>query len=191
MHGLMATSMGTLVETANAHRDLLSPYLAEILDKIGPLGPQQAADVEALVGRWHRQVQERVFGKGYRILLMPTMATPSSAPTCSKPTPTGRIMGSRRFKYALTWPWNLLNRYPVLDVPLGQARPGCPRACRSSGRPSPISTPSSSRPTGRTCNRLCSPATASRLSPDMLIRSGTYEFALALLCAASSHRLVS
>ena len=21
--------------------------------------------------------------------------------------------------YALTWPWNLLNRYPIVDVPLG------------------------------------------------------------------------
>ena len=23
------------------------------------------------------------------------------------------------FGFALTWPWNLLNRYPIVDVPLG------------------------------------------------------------------------
>ena len=47
----------------------------EVRIKLGTVqGPQQAADVEALVGRWHRQVQERVFGTGYRILLMPIMA---------------------------------------------------------------------------------------------------------------------
>lgn len=120
MHGLMATSMGTLVEAANAHRDLLSPYLAEILDKIGPLGPQQAADVEALVELWHRQVQERVFGKGYRVLLMPTMATPHVGADLFKTHAEGiELWEAVGFKHALTWPWNLLNRYPVLDVPLG------------------------------------------------------------------------
>ena len=135
MHGLMATSMGTLVETANAHRDLLSPYLAEILDKIGPLGPQQAADVEALVGRWHRQVQERVFGKGYRILLMPTMATPLIGADLFKTHATRvELWEAVGFKYALTWPWNLLNRYPVLDVPLGQAEARMPSGMQVIGQ---------------------------------------------------------
>ena len=76
MRGLFATSIGTLLEIANAHRDQLSPYMAEVLDQVGPVGPRQAEEAEVLLEQLHRQVQQRVFGNGYRILLMPTMATP-------------------------------------------------------------------------------------------------------------------
>ncbi|WP_022720602.1 amidase, partial [Rhodopseudomonas sp. B29] len=76
IRGLMSTSIGTVLDLANAHRDQLSPYVAEVLDQVAPIGPRQAEEAEALVGRLHRQVQQRVFGKGYRALLMPTLATP-------------------------------------------------------------------------------------------------------------------
>ena len=76
MRGLMATSIGALIEISKAHRDLLSPYMAEVLDLVGAVGPRQAEEAEELLERLHRQVQQRVFGKGYRVLLMPTMATP-------------------------------------------------------------------------------------------------------------------
>ncbi|RBP11354.1 amidase [Roseiarcus fermentans] len=120
MRGLFATSIGTLLDIAKANRDRLSPYMAEVLDLVGPVGPRQAEEAETLLQQLHRQVQERVFGKGYRILLMPTMATPlvradmfkSEADKVDVWTGTG-------FGFALTWPWNLLNRYPVVDVPLG------------------------------------------------------------------------
>lgn len=120
LRGLMASSIGTLIETANAHRDLLSPYMTEMLDQVGPVGPRQIEEADELLERLHRQVQQRVFGKGYRVLLMPTMATP--------------LVGADMFKskedkvepwagtglgFAMTWHWNLLNRYPVVDVPLG------------------------------------------------------------------------
>jgi amidase len=29
------------------------------------------------------------------------------------------IWSGTGFGFAMTWPWNLLNRYPVVDVPLG------------------------------------------------------------------------
>lgn len=120
LHGLMSSAMGTLIEIANSRRDLLSPYMEELLDQVGTLGPRQAEEADELLERYHQQVQQRVFGKGYRILLMPTMATP--------------LVGADMFKskekikdpwvgtglgFALTWHWNLLNRYPIMDVPLG------------------------------------------------------------------------
>ena len=116
----MATSIGSLVEIANPHRDRLSPYMAEMLDLVGPVGPRQVEEAEELMERLHRQVQQRVFGKGFRVLLMPTMATPfvradmfrSRAENIDPWVGTGLGL-------ALTWHWNLLNRYPVLDVPLG------------------------------------------------------------------------
>jgi amidase len=120
MRGLMATSIGTFIETANAHRDLLSPYMTDVLDLVGPVGPRQADEAEVLLERLHRQVQERVFGKGYRILLMPTMATPLVAADMFKSKENKvDVWAGTGFGFALTWPWNLLNRYPIVDVPLG------------------------------------------------------------------------
>lgn len=135
IRGLMATSMGTSIDIANANRDLLSPYMAEVIDLVGAVGPRQAEEAEALVERLHRQVQQRVFGKGYNVLLMPTMATPlvradmfkSKADNVDMWTGTG-------FGAALTWPWNLLNRYPVLDVPLGLVDEGMPSGMQVIGQ---------------------------------------------------------
>ncbi len=120
IRGLLATSIGTFVDTANSHRDMLSPYMAEILDQAGPIGPQQAAAADELVERYHRTVQQRVFDKGYRVLLMPTMATPLVGADMFKSKAEGvDIWSGTGFGFAMTWPWNLLNRYPIVDVPLG------------------------------------------------------------------------
>ena len=120
IRGLLATSIGTLLEDSRAHRDLLSPYMADVLDLVGPVGPAQAEAAETLTKKLHRQVQQRVFGKGYRLLLMPTMATPLVAADMfrSKQNKVEMWAGTG-FAFALTWPWNLLNRYPIVDVPLG------------------------------------------------------------------------
>ncbi len=120
LRGLMSTSIGSLIEIANSHQDQLSPYMTEMLGQVGTIGPRQAEECEELVERYHRQVQQRVFGKGCRILLMPTLATPLIGADMFKSKEknldpwTGTGLG-----FALTWPWNLLNRYPVVDVPLG------------------------------------------------------------------------
>jgi amidase len=120
LHGLLSSPIGTFIEIANAQRDQLSPYMAEMLDMVKAVGPRQAEEADELLERYHRQVQQRVFGKGYRILLMPTMTTPlvradmfRSRETMPDPW-VGTGLG-----FALTWPWNLLNRYPIVDVPLG------------------------------------------------------------------------
>jgi amidase len=120
MRGLMSSSIGTAIEISNAHRDLLSPYMVEMLGQVGAVGPRQAEEADALVERLHRQVQQRVFGKGYRVVLMPTMATPLVRADMFKSKEnnvdpwTGTGLAA-----AMTWHWNLLNRYPVMDVPLG------------------------------------------------------------------------
>jgi amidase len=120
LRGLMSSSVGALIEIANSHRDMLSPYVAEMLGQVGAVGPRQAEEADELLERYHRQVQQRVFGKGYRVLLMPTMATPLVGADMfkSKEKKVDPWMGTG-LGFMLTWPWNLLNRYPVLDVPLG------------------------------------------------------------------------
>lgn len=135
MRGLMSSSIGTAIEISNAHRDLLSPYMVEMLGQVGTVGPRQAEEADALVEKLHRQVQQRVFGKGYRVVLMPTMATPLVGADMFKSKKngvdpwTGTGLGS-----ALTWHWNLLNRYPVIDVPLGVVDDGMPSGIQVIGQ---------------------------------------------------------
>ena len=120
IRGLMATSIGAINEITNVHRDQLSPYMTEVLDLVGPVGPRQAEEAEVLLERLHRQVQKRVFGKGYRVLLMPTIATPLvGADMFRSKENKVDVWAGTGFGFALTWPWNLLNCYPVIDVPLG------------------------------------------------------------------------
>ena len=135
MRGLMATSIGTVIEISKAHRDLLSPYMAEVLDLVGAIGPRQAEEAEDLLERLHGQVQQRVFGKGYRVLLMPTMATPLVAADMFKSKENNvDVWTGTGFGFALTWPWNLLNRYPVVDVPLGVVKDRMPSGMQVIGQ---------------------------------------------------------
>ncbi|TCT21344.1 amidase [Thiobaca trueperi] len=136
-HGLMATSIGVIIDIANAHREQLSPYMSEILDQVAgtPIGPHQAEEAEALVARWHQQIQQRVFGKGYRILLMPTMATSLVGADMFKSKERNvPLMEGCGLDYALTWPWNLLNRYPIVDVPLGIVEERMPAGMQAIGQ---------------------------------------------------------
>jgi amidase len=116
--GLMSTSMGLLLITAENNRNRLTPYVKQQLEDTGKtLGPAQAAEADELATKLHRQIQERVFSKGFHVLLMPTTSTPYiTADTLSSKEEVSAATG---MKYALTWPWNLLSRYPVVDVPLG------------------------------------------------------------------------
>jgi amidase len=135
IRGLLATSIGTLLDISKAHRELLSPYMTDVLDLVGSAGPAEAEAAEALVQQLHRQVQERVFGKGYRILLMPTLATPLVKADMFKSKESGADMWTGTgFGYVLTWPWNLLNRYPVVDVPLGVVEEGMPSGMQVIGQ---------------------------------------------------------
>lgn len=121
-HGLMATSIGVIIDIANARRDQLSPYMTDILDQVAgkAIGPREAEEAEALVARWYMQIQQRVYGKGYRILLMPTMATSLVGADMFKSKERNLpLMEGCGLGYTMTWPWNLLNRYPIVDVPLG------------------------------------------------------------------------
>ena len=117
MRGMMATSAGRVAQ-ATWLGFMLSPYVAEMINSVGPGdGPTRAHDAEKLIEKLHKQVQERVFRRGYRVILMPTVSSPLIMAdlfhtNVDMPTATG-------MKVAMTWPWNLLYRYAVMDVPLG------------------------------------------------------------------------
>ena len=61
-----------------------------------------------------------MFGRGYRVLLMPTIATPHVGADMFKNKENKvDVWTGTGFGFALTWPWDLLNCYPIVDVPLG------------------------------------------------------------------------
>lgn len=122
--GLMSTSMGQLLLLARSNPSQLTPYVRQLVDSMGELGPAQAAQADELATELHRRVQTTVFANGFHLLLMPTLSTPYvPADTLASREDVSAATG---LKYALTWPWNLLNRYPVADVPLGLAEKDMP-----------------------------------------------------------------
>ena len=123
--GLMSTEMGLLALMASEDRDPLTPYVQDFLDTYGnKMGPKYAVEAEELLMKYNRQVQEKVFMKGFRAIAMPTMLTPYvaadwfSTPEKAVVTVNGKEVESR-MGFFTTWMWNLLGRNPVVNVPNG------------------------------------------------------------------------
>jgi Asp-tRNA(Asn)/Glu-tRNA(Gln) amidotransferase A subunit family amidase len=116
--GMMSSALGQMLLTAEKNKERLTPYVRQQLEgNYSTLGPAQAAAVDELGTKLHRQVQERVFLKGFQVLLMPTASTPFvKADTLASKK---EVLVATGMKYPMTWPWNLLGRYPVVDVPIG------------------------------------------------------------------------
>jgi len=123
--GLMSTEMGLLALMASEDPDALTPYVRDFLDTYGDkMGPQYAVESEELLLKYNRQVQEKVFMKGYQAIVMPTMLTPYvAADWFSSPEKAVVIINGNEVKsrmgFFTTWMWNLLGRNPVVNVPNG------------------------------------------------------------------------
>jgi amidase len=130
--GLMSTEMGLLALMASEDREVLTPYVKDFLEAYGDrMGPTYAVEAEELLLQYNRQVQEKVFMKGYRAILMPTMLTPYvaadwfSTPNKATVTVNAREVQSR-MGFFTTWMWNLLGRHPVVNVPNGITKENLP-----------------------------------------------------------------
>lgn len=121
--GLLSTAMGEMVVQVADYTDQLTPYAASFVGAMSTKGPMEMALSDALTTKLHRQMQEEVFAKGYQALIMPTMATPYLQATNDPTTDSVTINGKpvKGIDHAMTFPWNLLSRYPVVDVPVGVA----------------------------------------------------------------------
>ncbi|MCK0197836.1 amidase [Ancylobacter sp. 6x-1] len=129
--GLFSTSMGGMLGEAAAHREKLTPYVAQMLDGVkGRLGPQALVAAEDVLATYHRSVQEKVFTRGFKALVMPTLGTPliPAAHGMDPASDAVRIGGTavKGLSFALTWPWNLLGRYPVVAAPAGMGPQNMP-----------------------------------------------------------------
>ncbi|UCE64743.1 MAG: amidase [Nitrospirota bacterium] len=130
--GLLSTGMGMLIEFASQNKEALTPYVREFVDKYqGNLGPKQAAEADALLARYHGNVQKEVFGAGYHALVMPTMLTPYVPADWYMDDEKYFVINngkkqSRTWAFVATWVWNMLGRYPVMTVPVGLTKKRVP-----------------------------------------------------------------
>ena len=69
----------------------------------------------------HADVQKNVFCDGCIALIMPTLATPFVSPAFQASKDDGAVINGKTIhsnEILLTPVWNLLNRYPVVDIPV-------------------------------------------------------------------------
>lgn len=106
-----------------------TPYTFEALKMIRPVETARAMKAgQELSAKLHGDMQKKVFGTGAIALLMPTVATPYY-PVLTGPNDKVLASGNRAvtgFEQMLTYPWNLMNRYPVVSVPVGIAKNNVP-----------------------------------------------------------------
>jgi amidase len=129
--GLFSTSMGGLRTEALKAPDKLTPYARMLFEQMeGKTGPNALVATEALLNDYQRRVQEKVFTRGLRALVMPTLATPlipaehGLKPETDFVTIDGKTV--KGLKFADTWVWNLLGFYPVVSAPIGLGPGGMP-----------------------------------------------------------------
>lgn len=129
--GLLSTSMGDLLTEALKAPDELTAYARYLFEGLrGKTGADAMVAADALLNTYHYAVQEKIFTRGFQALLVPTLATPlipaehGLKPATDTVTIDGRQVTGLDF--ALTWPWNLLSRYPVVSAPIGIGPGGVP-----------------------------------------------------------------
>jgi len=131
--GLMSTEMGMLAALAAQDKDALTPYVRDYIETYGNrIGPQYAQAAAELATRYQRQVQEKVFQNGFKAIVMPTMLTPYvKADWFSSPETATVIVNKQQVESRLcfftTWMWNLLGRYPVVNVPVSITKDNIPQ----------------------------------------------------------------
>ena len=121
INGLLSTEMYELIDIAADHQDLLCRNVKPFFADISAYNPRALLKATALGEESHADVQENVFGKGCIALIMPTLATPFVSPSFQATENDAALVNGKEVRsndIILTPIWNLLNRYPVVDMPV-------------------------------------------------------------------------
>ncbi len=119
--GLMSTEMYELLAIAGMRKDLLCSYCEVFFKEAVEFGPQRLIEAGNMLNAMHKEIQEKVFAKGCIALIMPSLATPRvPAEFEASPDKLADINGTQHtsIDLLLTPLWNLLSRYPVVNVPI-------------------------------------------------------------------------
>lgn len=130
--GLMSTSMYVLIASLE-EKDLpqLTTYAANIFKLKDGLGPNKIIAAETLQDICHEEIQRKVFENGYTALILPTVLTAEIPADMdiddnTKPVINGKRMEGDSMKAVLTSIFNLLNTYPVVNVPVALSSSNVP-----------------------------------------------------------------
>ncbi len=124
MSGLLSTEIGAMMLEAGKQGGNFTSYAEHFIKSAKQSGPVAMAEASNLATKMHSQLQREIFSKGYSTLIMPTLLTPYVAAD-HDPTKDAVIINGKQVKglsYVITLVWNLLSRYPVVDVPVGIAK---------------------------------------------------------------------
>ena len=122
MKGLLATDLYEFIMVGGQHPELLCAYTTDVFEKVKGLTPEGSVTADYAISDLHAQVQGEVFDKGCIALVMPTLSTAHvpadvDATPAKKADVNGKPYGGLDF--CLTFMWNMMNSYPVVDVPAG------------------------------------------------------------------------
>ena len=110
-------------------REIVCPYLGAFFDHVGKTGPQAVIAAHDLQGKLHTQLQAEVFRKGCLALVLPTLVTEHvPADIESTPEKLADVNGKpyKGLDFCLTAPFNLMNNYPIVTVPVAFSRRNVP-----------------------------------------------------------------
>lgn len=126
--GLLSSSMGAMLVAAKEFKYNATSYVTELMERMRTTGPVEMAQSDDLAASLHLQVQKTIFEAGYSALIMPSMLT-TNFPADNDPA-TDSIyvngVGNKALAVAPTYIWNMLSRYPVVNVPIGIASNNIP-----------------------------------------------------------------
>jgi len=130
--GLLSSSLGMMIEAAAKRPDDITPYVREFVNKFqGQLGPRQVSEAEQLQSQYQRCIQKEVFTGGFDAIVMPTMLTPYVPADwyTSQEKHFVYINGKKQkntWAFMATWIWNMLGRYPVMNMPVQVGKSNMP-----------------------------------------------------------------
>lgn len=125
-YALLTGGFGADMATLNDYADQLTTYGRYFAGVAAQeMGIAQAKEAEETISYLYAKVQDAVFLKGYKAVVMPTLATSNIAadydPTKDSTTINGQVVDPH-VGWFLTPLWNLLNWNPVVSIPTGLNR---------------------------------------------------------------------
>lgn len=132
--GIFSTSVGPFCfNEASLFPHLTTPYIKYLIKNYANnSSSEHLSAAEDWIDAYNYKIQKRVFLKGYRAIIMPTMVTPyiladmGSTADNNFVTINNKQYQANTWIYSFTWPWNMLGQYPVLNVPIGITPEGIP-----------------------------------------------------------------
>ncbi len=124
--GIFSTSLGHFCfNEAEKNINLITPYMKTLVNNYAKTGSSQhISTAEDWIEFQSAKIQQKVFLKGFKAIIMPTMCTPyivadmGSTPENTIVTINDKPHLAATWVYAFTWPWNMLGQYPVINVPV-------------------------------------------------------------------------